>query len=172
MHVPALWYRKTTGVDTIPAKTITHVANYVCQPLACIFNMAVTSGSFPDFVRLAEITPSYKKVCACIQTMWKRYIYLHLSSSKQTIIQLQACHMPVIEQQSTVMSQSYTARWICNIFKIVYIFPYFSVQNINALSIYMMTCHENAHSPLFMLIINLILNFKLFCYIYIYIMYL
>ena len=51
---------KSPGPDKIPTKLLKYAVEYICQPLAMIFNASLEKGIFPDMWKLARITPIYK----------------------------------------------------------------------------------------------------------------
>nr|XP_006811856.1 PREDICTED: RNA-directed DNA polymerase from mobile element jockey-like [Saccoglossus kowalevskii] len=52
---------KAMGPDHIHPKTIIHAAQHIASPLAHIINLSITTGIFPDLLKIAKITPIYKK---------------------------------------------------------------------------------------------------------------
>ena len=51
---------KSPGPDNIPTKLLKDAIEYICQPLAMIFNASLETGIFPDIWKLARVTPMYK----------------------------------------------------------------------------------------------------------------
>ena len=51
---------KSPGPDNIPTKLLKDAIEYICQPLAMIFNASLETGIFPDIWKLARVTPIYK----------------------------------------------------------------------------------------------------------------
>ena len=45
----------------IPAKTLETIAQDICIPLTDCINSAILNGAFPDELKLANVTPLYKK---------------------------------------------------------------------------------------------------------------
>ena len=45
----------------IPVKTLKMIARDICVPLTDCINSAILNGVFPDELKLADVTPLYKK---------------------------------------------------------------------------------------------------------------
>ena len=52
---------KASGYDMIPAKLLRDGADHISRSLTPIINMSITSACFPDCLKLAEVSPAYKK---------------------------------------------------------------------------------------------------------------
>ena len=52
---------KSFGFDSIPARLLKDAADYIASPLSYIFNMSLSKGVFPDAMKIAKVTPVYKK---------------------------------------------------------------------------------------------------------------
>jgi hypothetical protein len=50
----------STGYDEIPEYLVKKCINYVKKPLTHIFNASLSSGTFPDRLKLAKVIPLYK----------------------------------------------------------------------------------------------------------------
>lgn len=48
------------GIDNIPASFLKDTALVIAQPLACIINLSLKTGVFPEDLKLARVTPIYK----------------------------------------------------------------------------------------------------------------
>ena len=53
--------KKATGVDNIPPKILRAGATSLAIPLTKLVNQTLISGKFPDSLKLAQVTPIYKK---------------------------------------------------------------------------------------------------------------
>lgn len=51
---------KAKGLDSINVKLLKITKPHILQPLLYIYNLSITSGSFPDHWKIAKITPVYK----------------------------------------------------------------------------------------------------------------
>ena len=51
--------KATSG--NIPTKTLKTIARDICVPLTDCINSAILNGVFPDELKLADVTPLYKK---------------------------------------------------------------------------------------------------------------
>jgi len=51
---------KSPGHDSLPAKIVQAVSEYICEPLCYMFNLSFVSGCFPDRLKLAKVIPLYK----------------------------------------------------------------------------------------------------------------
>ena len=51
---------KSPGPDKIPTKLLRGAIEYICRPLAMVFNASLEKGIFPDIWKLARVTPIYK----------------------------------------------------------------------------------------------------------------
>ena len=56
-HLTKLSSRKAMGPDGIPPKLFNLGAQFLCEPLACIFNTSVSLRSFPAIFKLAHVCP-------------------------------------------------------------------------------------------------------------------
>ena len=53
--------KKTHGYDNLPVRLIKDAANFIVVPLTYIFNLSLETGTFPDCLKVAKVTPIYKK---------------------------------------------------------------------------------------------------------------
>ena len=83
-----LWSRKSAGHDNIRADLIKCVASEIAKLLSIIFNASLSSGIFPDELKVAKVVPIYKKdypqefgnyrpvsVLPCISKILERIVY-------------------------------------------------------------------------------------------------
>jgi hypothetical protein len=49
------------GIDNIPPVVLKHCASTICPPLTHILNKSFSAGSFPEQLKIAKVTPVYKK---------------------------------------------------------------------------------------------------------------
>ena len=52
---------KATGLDEIPAKYLKDGSSVISKLLTHIINLSITTGSIPDYLKMARIIPLYKK---------------------------------------------------------------------------------------------------------------
>ena len=52
---------KASGYDNIPARLLVYAVEYIKEPLTHIFNLSITSGIFPDELKIARVIPVFKK---------------------------------------------------------------------------------------------------------------
>ena len=52
---------KSTGLDMIPARFLKDGARILYKPLNYIINLSLMSSTFPDDMKIAKVTPLYKK---------------------------------------------------------------------------------------------------------------
>ena len=52
---------KATGCDNIPAKLLIVAAHMLCEPLRYLVNLSIHTSVFPDLLKMAEVSPVYKK---------------------------------------------------------------------------------------------------------------
>ena len=52
---------KATGIDNISAKILLHSLPVIAKNLRDVVNLMIKTGSFPDTLKLARVTPVYKK---------------------------------------------------------------------------------------------------------------
>lgn len=52
--------KKATGVDTLPSKLLRKAAPYISQTVQNMFNNTLVTESFPDSMKLAEVSPLLK----------------------------------------------------------------------------------------------------------------
>uniref|UniRef100_A0ABM0MXH9 RNA-directed DNA polymerase from mobile element jockey-like n=1 Tax=Saccoglossus kowalevskii TaxID=10224 RepID=A0ABM0MXH9_SACKO len=53
--------KKAVGYDQRSAKLLIHTAEYISKPLSHIINLSFSSGSFPNALKIAKVTPIFKK---------------------------------------------------------------------------------------------------------------
>ena len=53
--------KKATGYDELPAKFLQNSASLIAKPLAELFNLSITTGEYPDFLKIAKVLPIHKK---------------------------------------------------------------------------------------------------------------
>ena len=54
-------HKKACGHDNLPVKLLSDGAQYISTPLAHIFNLSLKLGLFPDSLKVARVSPVYKK---------------------------------------------------------------------------------------------------------------
>ena len=52
---------KATGINCIPLKILKLVKEPIAEHLCNIYNLSFTTGIFPDSLKIAKVTPVYKK---------------------------------------------------------------------------------------------------------------
>ena len=52
--------RSSSGFDEIDVKIVKKVIHIICIPLSNIFNSSMTSGIFPEKMKIAKVIPVYK----------------------------------------------------------------------------------------------------------------
>jgi hypothetical protein len=53
--------KKSAGVDEIPSSLLKRCSNYICHPLAEIFNLSICEGKFPNKMKTSIVIPLHKK---------------------------------------------------------------------------------------------------------------
>ena len=53
--------KKACGHDNLPVKLLVDSAQYISNPLSYIFNLSLQLGQFPDPLKVAKVSPVYKK---------------------------------------------------------------------------------------------------------------
>jgi hypothetical protein len=53
--------KHSAGYDEIPEVLVKHYSEYIVKPLTHVFNLSVKCGIFPDAMKIAKITPLFKK---------------------------------------------------------------------------------------------------------------
>ena len=59
--IKKLKIKKSSGFDELSAKFINLCAPYISEPLANIFNCSIINGDYPELLKIARVTPIYKK---------------------------------------------------------------------------------------------------------------
>ena len=90
---------KASGVDNISAKLVKSAAEVISQPLCTILNHCVQKGKFPEAMKIARITPLYKKgtrlekecyrpvsILPCFSKIFERYILNSMLSHVNVIL--------------------------------------------------------------------------------------
>ena len=85
--------KKGSGYDEISSNVIKHVSPSVLEPLRYIFNLSIEKSIFPDQLKIAKVTPLFKKddnalmdnyrptsVPPCFSKILERIIYNRLYS--------------------------------------------------------------------------------------------
>ena len=52
---------KSSGPYSVPDTILKTIRDYICEPLAFLGNDSLASGNFPEKLKLARITPVFKK---------------------------------------------------------------------------------------------------------------
>ena len=52
---------KSSGLYSVPVTILKIIRDYISEPLTFLVNESFTSGNFPDKLKLARITPLFKK---------------------------------------------------------------------------------------------------------------
>ena len=73
----SLKVNKACGHDTIPARMITDAADFIARPLSHIFNLSLLTGKVPNSMKVAKITPIYKKVIRKTLVIIVQYLSFH-----------------------------------------------------------------------------------------------
>jgi len=60
-HLNSLDPKKATGVDALPPKILKAASNIISQPITNIANHMIKNSQFPNNLKLAQVTPIYKK---------------------------------------------------------------------------------------------------------------
>ena len=60
-HLLSLERNKACGFDNVPAQLLKDAADLIASPLAYIFNQSLSLGVFPEMMKVAKVTPIYKK---------------------------------------------------------------------------------------------------------------
>ena len=60
-HILALDVKKACGYDNMSIRLIKDACDFISTPLCHIFNMSLQEGKFPDALKIAKVTPIYKK---------------------------------------------------------------------------------------------------------------
>ena len=59
--IKKLKIKKSAGFDELTAKFLNICAPHISEPLANIFNSSIATGVYPDLLKIARVTPIYKK---------------------------------------------------------------------------------------------------------------
>ena len=83
--------RKSTGLDNIPSRFLKEGAEHLAQPIAFIINRSIATYTVPDELKVAKVTPLYKKnsrlevenyrpisVLPCISKILEKWVYNQL----------------------------------------------------------------------------------------------
>ena len=86
--IKTLKSKKSSGYDEISSDVIKHISPLIFDPLKYIFNLSLEKGIFPDQLKIAKVTPLFKKgdnasmdnyrpisVLPCFSKMLERIIY-------------------------------------------------------------------------------------------------
>ena len=60
-YLLSLERNKACGFDNVPAQLLKDAADVIANPLAYIFNQSLSLGVFPEMMKVAKVTPIYKK---------------------------------------------------------------------------------------------------------------
>ena len=59
--ISSLDYNKAIGINSIPMKILKIAKEQIAEYLCFIYNLSFTTGIFPDSLKIAKVTPLYKK---------------------------------------------------------------------------------------------------------------
>ena len=60
-HLKSINPKKAKGYDNIPPKILKCSANIICKPTSNIVNNMINTTLFPDSLKMAQVTPVFKK---------------------------------------------------------------------------------------------------------------
>ena len=60
-YLCALESKKSHGYDNLPVRRIKDTATFIVVPLTYIFNLSLKKGNFPECLKVAKVTPIYKR---------------------------------------------------------------------------------------------------------------
>ena len=60
-HLKSVNPKKATGYDNIPPKILKCSANIICKPISKIVNNMINTNLFPNSLKMAQVTPVFKK---------------------------------------------------------------------------------------------------------------
>ena len=60
-HLSKLTASHSCGHDNLSAITLKSIANEICECIALIINQSITTGIFPDQLKVAKVVPIFKK---------------------------------------------------------------------------------------------------------------
>ena len=56
----SLKFTKCPGCDSISFNVLKKCFSSLCEPLKYVFNLSIEKGIFPDYLKIAKVTPVYK----------------------------------------------------------------------------------------------------------------
>ena len=62
---------KPTTYNNIPAKFLVEYCDICAHPIHTLYNNSIMEGTFPDAMKLADITPSHKKPDKCLKENYR-----------------------------------------------------------------------------------------------------
>ena len=79
--------KKATGRDELPGKFLNISAHIAAEPLAKLFNLSISTGEYPDILKIARVLPIYKKGERTDMNNYRPIsILTHLNKIYETII--------------------------------------------------------------------------------------
>ena len=79
--------KKATGHDELPGKFLNISATIAAEPLAKLFNLSISTGEYPDILKIARVLPIYKKGESTDMNNYRPIsILTHLNKIYETII--------------------------------------------------------------------------------------
>ena len=60
-YIEMINVKKATGYDELPAKFLKNSASLIAEPLSKLFNLSISNGEYPDFLKVAKVLPIHKK---------------------------------------------------------------------------------------------------------------
>jgi hypothetical protein len=63
--------KNSSGHDDLSIIILKHITDYICEPLSLIINQSLTTGIFPDKLKLAKVLPIFKKGDSSIFTNFR-----------------------------------------------------------------------------------------------------
>ena len=79
--ISSLDYNKAVGINTIPINILKLVKEQIPENLCFVYDLSFTTGVFPDSLKIAKVTPDYKK-CSKLECANYRPITLLLNLDK------------------------------------------------------------------------------------------
>ena len=86
-HMEKINPKKATGRDGLPGKFLNISAPIAAEPLAKLFNMSISTGEYPDILKIARVLPIHKKGESTDMNNYRPIsILTHLNKIYETII--------------------------------------------------------------------------------------
>ena len=74
--IDELTLKSSYGMDRLSNKLLTYIKHDIAPLPSVIINLSITTGIFPDSLKIAKVIPTHKKIlCKCFRKLSSLFLY-------------------------------------------------------------------------------------------------